>query len=96
MFVIIMQFPAVPADIETEFLDWFKWSNEQYSRHSGFIRRRLIKSPQKGNYAVIIEHAGRESFMAMHKSPDQAAASMRLKTIITEMPTAQFYQLVEG
>lgn len=96
MFVNIMQFGSIPSDKEAEFLVWFKWSNNQYAKHHGFIRRRLIKSPQRGNYAVIIEHDSRDSFMAMHNSPDQAAASKQLKTILSDSPTAQFYELVEG
>ena len=96
MFVNIMQFPPIPADRDEDFRRWFSMSNEQYAKHPGFIRRRLLKSRKQGTYTAIIEHESYETFMTMHKSRDQANASNHLKTVLAEGPTAQFYELVEG
>ena len=96
MFVNIMQFPPVSAERESAFHQWFTWSNEQYTKHPGFIRRTLLKSHKQGNYVALIEHESKETFMAMHTSSSQAEAHDRLMKIIDAGPTAQFYDTIEG
>ena len=68
-FVNLVNFPPIRPGKEAEFLEWFRWSNELYSKHKGFISRTLLK-PTEGNpnYAAIVEHESEETFMAMHLS----------------------------
>ena len=90
MFVNIIYFPKLKEGIKTEFIEWFKWSNEEYSKHQGFIRRRLLLPKDGGNYAAIVEHESYESFMAMHTSPTQELALVRVKPLLDGSPTPQF------
>ncbi len=96
MFVNIMQFPPIQEGKETEFHAWFAWSNEQYAKHKGFIRRRLLKPRKKGSFSALVEHESLDTFMAMHTSPTQAEAMERVKPLFKGHPTAQFYDVVEG
>jgi len=96
MFVNIMQFPPIHEGKDTEFREWFAWSNEQYARHKGFIRRQLLKPRKGGSYVALVEHESFETFMVMHTSPTQAEANERVKPLFEGHPTAQFYDVVEG
>ena len=94
MFINIMQFPPIQSGKETEFLEWFTWSNEQYAQHEGFIRRRLLKSRKGDQYVALVEHESFETFMAMHTSPTQAEAMERVKPLFAGNPIPQFYEMV--
>lgn len=94
MFVNIMQFPPIKEGKETAFREWFAWSNDQYAKHKGFIRRRLLKPRKDGNYVALVEHESFETFMAMHTSPTQAEAMERVKPLFDGHPTAHFYDVV--
>jgi antibiotic biosynthesis monooxygenase (ABM) superfamily enzyme len=74
-FVNLVDFPPIRPGKEAEFLEWFRWTNELYAKHKGFISRTLLK-PTEGspNYAAIVEHASKETFMAMHLSKDREEA----------------------
>jgi len=96
MFVNIIHFPPLKAGKEAEFREWFAWSNEEYAKHQGFIRRRLLQPRQGGSYAAIVEHESYETFMAMHTSPSQARASERVKPLLDSGPTPEFYEVVIG
>ena len=37
MFMAIVQFPAIKAGKETDFLEWFVWSNDALAGLKGFI-----------------------------------------------------------
>jgi antibiotic biosynthesis monooxygenase (ABM) superfamily enzyme len=93
MFVNIMQFPPIKEGKDAAFREWFAWSNEQYAKHKGFIRRRLLKPRKGGNYAALVEHENFETFMAMHTSPTQAEAMERVKPLFDGHPIAQFYDV---
>lgn len=97
MFVNIMQFPTIKPGKETAFHEWFAWSNELYSRHPGFVRRRLLKARKGENYIAIVEHESLDTFMAMHNSPDQADANQRVRPLFEDGgPHAQFFETVEA
>ncbi|MDE3088444.1 MAG: antibiotic biosynthesis monooxygenase [Chloroflexota bacterium] len=96
MFVNLVQFPPIKAGKDAEFREWFKWSNEQYAKHKGFISRKLLQPREGGNYAAAVEHASYETFMAMHTSPTQAEAHKRVVPLFDGEPAAHFYEVVAG
>ncbi|HKZ83699.1 MAG TPA: antibiotic biosynthesis monooxygenase [Anaerolineae bacterium] len=96
MFVNIIHFPPIKAGKDAEFREWFAWSNEAYSRHKGFIRRRLLKPREGGSYVGLVEHESYETFMAMHTSPTQAEAAGRVKLLLDGDPTPHFYEMLMG
>ena len=96
MFVNIIHFPPIKPGKDTEFQEWFRWSNDQYAKHKGFIRRRLLRPREGGNYSALVEHDSYETFMAMHTSPTQAEASVRVKPLLDGSPTPAFYDEVIG
>lgn len=46
-FVNLVDFPPIRPGKEAEFLEWFRWTNELYAKHKGFISRTLLK-PTEG------------------------------------------------
>ncbi len=94
MFINIMSFPPIKEGKDSEFKEWFTWSNQEYAKHKGFIRRRLLKPRKAGNYVILVEHESYETFMAMHTSPSQAQASERLKPLLDGSPTPQFFDTI--
>lgn len=95
IFVNLVNFPPIKQGKEVEFLEWFRWSNELYVKHKGFISRTLQK-PTEGNpnYAAIVEHDSRETFMAMHLSKDREEAFKRVEPLFGGRPTPHFYEVV--
>ena len=97
MFVVLINFPAIKEGKDTEFREWFEWSNKEFINHKGFIRRLLLKSAQGGgNYVAVVEHESRETFMAMHNSPAHEEAGKRVVLLLNGHPTPQFYEVVVG
>jgi heme-degrading monooxygenase HmoA len=96
MIVNIIHFPPVKTGKDAGFREWFAWSNEQYARHEGFIRRRLLKPREDGNYVAIVEHESYETFMAMHNSLTQAEARRRVEPLLDGNPTPHFYEVILG
>ena len=94
MFVNIVRFPKIRKGKDQEFRDWFTWSNEQYSEHRGFIRRRLLRPSEGGEYLGLVEHESRETFMAMHTSPTQAQAHERVEPFFEGGPSPEFFETV--
>jgi len=95
VFVNLINFPPVKPGKEAEFLEWFRWSNELYAKHKGFISRRLLKPTEgKSNYAAIVEHDSKETFMAMHLSKDREEAFKRVEPLLEGRPTPHFYEVV--
>lgn len=53
MFVNIIEFPPLKPGNDSEFFEWFKWSNNIYKNFYRFISRRLLKSTKgNGNYNI--------------------------------------------
>ena len=96
MFVNMVHFPPIKSGKDAEFREWFAWSNEEFAKHKGFIRRQLLKPREGGNYAAVVEHESYETFMAMHESPTQAEASKRVKPMFDGEPKPEFYEVVVG
>jgi heme-degrading monooxygenase HmoA len=85
MFMAIISFPPIRAGKDAEFLEWFAWTNKEFSAQKGFIRRRLLKPLQGGSYAEVVEHESRETFMACIRAPStrkQRNESGRCWTVI--------------
>lgn len=96
MFIAVVSFPPLKAGKDTEFEKWFAWSNEEFSKLKGFIRRRLLKPLESGNYAAIIEFENRETFSAMHDSPIHSKAHEQVMPLFDGKPTPHFYKVVVG
>ena len=95
MFVNLVNFPPLKPGKEAEFLEWFRWSNEVYAKHKGFISRTLLRSMGKSTtYAAVVEHESKETFMAMHHSPDREEAFRRVEPLLERKPTPHFYEVV--
>ncbi len=94
MFVNIINFPPVKSGKDTEFREWFAWSNQEYTKHNGFISRHLLKPREAGNYQAVVEHESYETFMAMHTSATQAEARKRVRPLLDGDPTPHFYEVV--
>jgi heme-degrading monooxygenase HmoA len=96
MFVVVVSFPAIKAGKNVEFETWFARSNEKFSKFTGFIRRRLLKPLDDGNYAAIVEFESRETFMAMHGSSIHAKAREEVMPLFDGKPTPHFYEVIVG
>jgi heme-degrading monooxygenase HmoA len=96
MFVVIINFPPIKAGKDAEFKEWFAWSNKEFAKYKGFISRRLLKPLKEGNYAAIVEHDSRETFMVMHTSPIHDEAGKRVAPLFDGHPTPQFYEVIAG
>ena len=96
MFVVLISFPPIKEGKDAEFREWFAWSNEKFSNHKGFIRRRLLKPLEAGNYAAIVEFENREAFKETHGSPAHDAAGERVRPLFDGNPTPHFYEVIVG
>jgi heme-degrading monooxygenase HmoA len=94
MFINIINFPPIREGKDTEFREWFNWSNKEYAKYAGFISRRLLKPREGGNYVGLVEHESYETFMAMHTSSTQAEAGKRVMPLFDGSPTPEFYEVV--
>lgn len=94
MFVNVVQFAPVRDGKDAEFRAWFAWSNGEYAKHEGFIRRRLLQPREGGNYLAIVEHESYATFMVMHSSPTQAEAWRRVEPLLEGGNTPAFYEVV--
>ena len=55
-----------------------------------------MKPLKEGNYAAVVEHDSRETFMAMHTSPIHDEAGKRVAPLFDGHPTPQFYEVIAG
>ncbi len=94
MFVIIISFPPIKEGKQTEFEEWFAWSNQQFSKFEGFISRKLLKPLEGGNYAAVAEFESQAAFQAMHDSSMHADAGRRVRPLFDGQPTPKFYEVV--
>jgi heme-degrading monooxygenase HmoA len=96
MFVVVISFPSMKAGKDAEFEEWFAWSNEEFSKFKGFIRRKLLRPLEGGNYAAICEFENQDAFKAMHSSPTHDKAGERVKQLFDGNPSLHFYEVVVG
>ncbi len=95
MFVVIINFPPVKEGKDAKFREWFARASKEFASHKGLVRRRLLKPLNGGNYAAIVEHESRETFMALHGSPEHDEAGKEVKLLLDGQPTPQFYEVIE-
>jgi heme-degrading monooxygenase HmoA len=96
MFVVLISFPPIKSGKDAEFKEWFASSNADFSKFKGFIRRRLLKPLEKGNYAAIVEFENKDAFTAMHSSPPHDKAGARVRPLFDGNPSPNFYEVVMG
>ena len=95
MFVVIISFPPVKEGKDAEFREWFARTNKVFASHKGLVGRRLLKPVNGGTYAAVVEHESRESFMALHNSPEHEEAGKGVTALLDGQPTPQFYEVIE-
>ncbi|MEW5843778.1 MAG: antibiotic biosynthesis monooxygenase [Bacteroidota bacterium] len=95
MFINTIEMPPFKPGKESEFLEWFKWSNNVYKNFDGFISRRLLKQT-KGteSYVILMKHKSEKTFMDMHSSKEQKEAFAKLNPLLEGTRTAKFYEVV--
>ncbi|MCX6151311.1 MAG: antibiotic biosynthesis monooxygenase [Ignavibacteriales bacterium] len=95
MFINTIEFPPIKAGKESEFLEWFKWSNSVYKKFTGFISRRLLQHTKgTGSYVILMEHENDKTFMNMHTSKEQKESFAKLKPLLEGSPSAKFYNVI--
>lgn len=94
MFVVLISFPPIKKEKDTDFKQWFASTNKEFVNFKGFISRRLLKHIGDGNYAAIVEFEDQESFKAMHSSPEHEKAGERVRPLFDGSPTPSFYEVV--
>jgi heme-degrading monooxygenase HmoA len=94
MFVVIISFPPIKKDKDAEFKEWFSSTNKEFSNFKGFIKRRLLKPLEEGNYAAIVEFEDQDSFKAMHNSPEHDKAGQRVRPFFDGLPKPIFYEVI--
>ena len=93
MFVVIAQFPEVPAAREDELQAWFAWSNDQLREIDGLQGRRLLRAGD-GTYTALVEHQSAETFAAMHLTEVASLVNARLGQVLHGEPVATKYEVV--
>ncbi len=96
MFVVFISFPPIKEGKDAEFREWFASTNEEFSSHKGFVRRRLLKPLEAGNYAAIVEFENQDDFEALHGSPEHDKAGERVRPLFDGDPTPHFYKVAIG
>jgi heme-degrading monooxygenase HmoA len=96
MFVAFINFPPIKPGKDAEFKEWFAWSNREFAPLKGFIRRRLLKPREGGNYAAFVEFESYEAFTTIHTSPTHNEADKRVALLLDGSPTPGFYEVVMG
>ncbi|MSM39089.1 MAG: antibiotic biosynthesis monooxygenase [Geobacter sp.] len=96
MFVVIINFPPIKEGKDAAFREWFADTNKEFGNFKGFIGRRLLKPMESGNYAAIVEHESRESFMVMHESPAHIEAGKRVGLLFDGSASPKFYEVIIG
>ena len=95
MHIAIARFPAVPAELDKDFRDWFAWSNDQLSEIAGLKARRLLCAPD-GSYTVLVEHESTSSFAAMHTAEAVSMIHKGLGKILNDGPQTTSYEVLGG
>jgi heme-degrading monooxygenase HmoA len=94
MFVVIVNFPPIKEGKDSEFREWFTWTNKEFANCKGFVARRLLEPLQGGTYVAIVEHESRETFTAMGDTPAHAQAGKRAALLLDGQPTVHFYDVI--
>ena len=95
MLVVIVDF-SIKEGKEAEFLDWFAWSNEEFAKFKGFIRRRLLKPKEEGNYKAVIEFENLADFKAVGESPFHDVSAQRILPMLQEKLAPKIFEELMG
>ncbi len=79
---------------EQEFKDWFKESNEVFSKSDGFISRTLLIAGN-GSFAGLVMHRSRDTFMKMESSKERNELRAKALPLFESEPKPSFYEVVE-
>jgi heme-degrading monooxygenase HmoA len=93
MHIAIARFPAVPAERDKDFRDWFAWSNDQLRGMVGLRGRRLLRAPD-GSYTALVEHDSAGAFAAMHKAEAVSMIHRGLGRILNDRRQAVIYDVL--
>lgn len=93
MHIAIARFPAVPAERDSDFRDWFTWSNDQLRGTEGLKARRLLRAPD-GSYTALVEHESATTFASMHTAETVTVIQQGLRRILPDAPQAIGYDVV--
>jgi len=93
MHIAIARFPAVPAERDSAFRDWFTWSNDQLRGTEGLKTRRLLRAPD-GSYTALVEHESAATFASMHTAEAVTVIHEGLRHILAGAPQATSYDVV--
>lgn len=93
MHIAIARFPAVPAERDKDFRDWFAWSNDQLRATVGLRGRRLLRAPD-GSYTALVEHDSAKSFAAMRKAEAISMIQHGLGRILSDRRQAMRYDVL--
>jgi heme-degrading monooxygenase HmoA len=94
MFVAVVRFPAIPADSDADFREWFAWSNVELRNAPGLVGRRLLHGGDR-SYVGLVEHENMDTFVRMHGSPAASEVQRRLLQLTGDGPQAETYEVVE-
>lgn len=94
MFVAIAQFPLKEGK-EADFLAWFTWSNAEFAKFNGFVRRRLLKPVNEGCYTAIIEFETAADFKAVGDSPFHTVSARRILPLLADALAPQLFGEVQ-
>lgn len=96
MYVAIAQFPQIKDGREGEFLEWFNWSNQEFAKFKGFIRRRLLTPSSGGNFVALIEFETFEDFKMVGDSDFHAISAKRVSELLEGNPVPASYVEIMG
>ncbi|RNJ76285.1 MAG: antibiotic biosynthesis monooxygenase [Nitrosopumilus sp. H8] len=94
MFVMIADI-TLKEGAEDGFKAWLSESNKALSKFPGFVSRRFLKSPD-GGCKIIVEHQSKETFAAMHQSPEHAKLHPTGRSFMSSDPSRQTFTVVSG
>ncbi|MEP7194760.1 MAG: hypothetical protein ABI903_18085 [Actinomycetota bacterium] len=93
MHIAIARFPAVPAEHDKDFRDWFAWSNDQLRGMVGLRGRRLLRAPD-GTYTALVEHDSAGAFAAMLEAEAISMIHRGLGPILNDRRHAMSYDVL--
>lgn len=93
MHIAIARFPAVSAERDKDFREWFAWSNDQLRAMVGLRGRRLLRAPD-GSYTALVEHDSAGSFAAMRKAEAISMIHRGLGGILSDSRQAMRYDVL--
>ena len=93
MHIAIARFPAVPAERDKDFRDWFASSNDQLRDTAGLKGRHLLRAAD-GSYIALVEHESASTFAAMHTAEAVSMIHSGLGGILSEGRPASRYDVV--